>query len=521
MGQPRFVTVDESGHLRDEHLPVHAQEAVTLERVTDPATSLGRQVQQAQVAPHLVPIYHREEPKRKLAIQGSTPNVAYAERSDGSSGRPFDKTTDGGVTWTRQGSLPFAIVGMVKLVSGTLLAVRDIGHTNPAGNASVARSTDDGKTWSTIDAGLRFPPISQQGICEGTDGSVAVAEYGNLGDTVYRIRRSTDDGLTWTTVLESSGTEPRYDPGHFHSLTYDPIEKCHLAFMDRPDHSGFDGPQIWISRDNMATWTLLGTSVDWDHPNFVSPMYFQNYVAWGSDNHINGRISRMRRDHFYSGNWLGNTEHVYQADQKAMYYTTQIRDDVWLLCTNIEHIAGAQDGRLGAYTLTVFVVDQDGARVSGGVDVALPSRTRGVGPRTGGRVRFPSTPLGHTDSDGFAWLNVGHQSMPVTQGWSPPTLSYAPADDPLIVQGQTISVRSAEGEYTTIATASPDGIEFETPLRIGESGQGVYFSGSSPEGVVSARGGSVCLCSGTTTPADVGLWVKETPAVGTTGWVKK
>lgn len=521
MSQPRFVTVDEGGHLRDEHLPEHAQEEVVLESVTDPATPLGRQIQQAQVAPHLVPIYHREEPRRNVRIQGGTARVAYAERFDGSPGRPFDKTTDGGLTWTRQGSVPFASKGYIKLASGTILSVQDIGHTNPAGNAKIARSTDDGATWSTIDAGLRFPPISQQGICEGTDGSVAVAEYGNLGNTVYRIRRSTDDGLTWTTVLESDGLEPSYDPGHIHSLTYDPVEECHLAFVDRPDHSGFDGPRIYISRDNMATWTVLGTSVDWDHPNFVSPMYFPNYIAWGSDNQINGRISRMRRDHFYSGNWAGNTEHVHQSDQKAMYYTMPLRDDVWLLCTNIEHIKGAQDGRFGAYTMSVFVVDQDGARVSGGIDVARPALEEGIGPRVGGRVTFPSTPLGHTEYDGFAWVNVINKAMPVTQGWSPATVSYAPANDPRIVQGQKLSVRSAEGEYTTIATASADGITLNAPLGIGESSQGVYFSGSSPEGAIRARGGSICLCSGTTTPADVGLWVKETPAVGTSGWVKK
>lgn len=521
MSQPRFISADEGGHLRDEHLPEHAQEEVVLASVTDPATPLGRQIQQAQVAPHLVPIYHREEPKRNVRIQGDTARVAYAERYDGSPGRPFDKTTDGGLTWTRQGSVPFASTGYIKLASGTILSVQDIGHVNPSGNAKIARSTDDGATWSTIDAGLRFPPISQQGICEGTDGSVAVAEYGNLGNTVYRIRRSIDDGLTWTTVLETDGLEPTYDPGHIHSLTYDHIEKCHLAFVDRPDNSGFDGPRIYISRDNMATWDLLGTSVDWDHPNFVSPMYFQNYIAWGSDNQINGRISRMRRDHFYSGDWAGNTEHVHQSDQKAMYYTIPLRDDVWLVCTNIEHIKGAQDGRFGAYTMSVFVVDQDGARVSGGIDVPRPNLLEGIGPRVGGRIDFPSTPLGHTDYDGFAWLNVANRTMPVTQGWSPPTISYAAANDPLIVQGQTISVRSAEGVYTPVATASSDGIVFEAPLGIGESNQGVYFSGSSPEGELSARGGSICLCSGTTTPADVGLWVKETTAVGTTGWVKK
>lgn len=488
--------------------------------ITDASSGIGRQVQQSKLGPHLVPVYSREEPKRQVVIQGSNPKEAYAQRFDGSPGRPFDKTVDGGVTWTQQGSLPFATTGMVKLASGTIIAVRDVGHTNPNSDAQIARSVDDGKTWSVISGVLKFPPISPQGICEGTDGSVAIAEYGNVGNTVYRIRRSVDDGLTWNTVLSSDGVEPVYDPGHFHSLTYDPVERCHLAFMDRPDISGFNGPRIYVSRDNMATWSVIATSVDWDHPNFVSPMYFKNYIAWGSDNQVNGRISRMRRDHFYSGDWAGNTEHVFQSDQKALYYTYPLREDVWMVCMNIEHISGAQDGRLGAYTYTALVVDQDGSRVSGGLEVASVDESSPVGPSVGGRFRFPSLPLGHVENNGWGWVNLLVGAMPITQGWSPATSTPKMTRDPILVQGQKISVKSAEGAFKTVATATNDSVVFNAPIQLDEKNHAIFFGSGSPEGVVTARGGSIFLSKNNFASNDTGIWVKTNPSIDKTGWKK-
>lgn len=535
--------------------------------VTDPATTHGRQIQQAHLAPSLTPIYARHEPLRQVVIQTADPKVAYAARFDGSPGRPFDKTTDGGQTWTQRGSLPFAIIGATRLSSGTIIAVEDTSRT-VAGDSRLARSTDDGATWSVITGILRFPPLSEQGICEGTDGSIGIAEYGNVAGAKYRIRRSTDDGLTWTTVLESSGTEPQHDPGHFHSLTYDPIEKCHVAFLDRPDFGGFDGPQIWISRDDMATWTLLGSAVDWDHPNFVAPMYFKNYIAWGSDNQINGRISRMKREHFYSGNWADNTEHVFQSNQQAMYWSMPVRDDVWLVFTNIEHIRGEQDGRMG-YACSVLVVDQDGARVSGGIDYTPMVANFTVGQYAATRFRAPSLPMGHTESQGWAWLYApGAGTIPITQGWA--AAAHTPRLDSEVVvrKGRGVKVRKPSGGEFTPMRANEDNMELgvgtsetRAGIRLVENGSvelfsngqvvsrlasgtpymifpsrigfgsttvaealGIQFGSTPPEGSVSARGGSLYMCYDTTTPSNQGLWVKTNPearsAISQTGWVK-
>ena len=568
MTNPRFPSVDDDGKIREQHLPEHVREEVMLSGVVDASTSLGRQVRQAQVAPSLTPVYAYHEPLRRVYIQGADPKIAYAFRTDGSAGRPFDKTTDGGKTWVQQGSLPFAVIGIVRLASGTLLAVRDTSRTS-ASNTQIARSTDDGVTWSVIDNALRFPPLSAQGICEGTDGSIGIAEYGNIGGEKYRVRRSTDDGLTWSTVLESSGTEPTYDPGHLHSLTYDPIEKCHLAFLDRPDFGGFNGPQIWVSRDNMATWTLLGESVDWDHPNFVAPMYFENYIAWGSDNQINGRISRMKRTDFYSGNWAGKTEHVFQGNQQAMYWSMPVRDDVWLVFTNVEHIQGAQDGRMG-YASSVLVVDQDGARVSSGIDYMPILDSVAVGTPAAGRMYAPSLPLGHTDSKGWAWIvTTGSGTIPVTQGWS--TAVQAPRLDTqtIIRKGDGLVAKRPDGTSFTPIRANENDVELGTnttatrnAIRLSDSGRiefvsngqvlayipdatdsmvfrrriavgvssslaeslGINFGNQPPEGVVTARGGSLYMCYDTSNTSNQGLWVKTNPGpnsvINNTGWKK-
>lgn len=568
MTNPRFPSVDDDGKIREQHLPEHVQEEVMLSGVVDSSTNLGRQVRQAQVAPSLTPVYAHQESLRTVYIQGADPKIAYAFRSDGSPGRPFDKTTDGGKTWTQQGSLPFAVIGIVRLASGTLLAVRDTSRTS-ASNTQIARSTDDGVTWNVIDNALRFPPLSAQGICEGTDGSIGIAEYGNVGGEKYRVRRSTDDGITWTTVLESSGTEPTYDPGHLHSMTYDPIEKCHVAFLDRPDFGGFNGPQIWVSRDNMATWTLLGESVDWDHPNFVAPMYFENYIAWGSDNQINGRISRMKRADFYSGNWAGKTEHVFQGNQQAMYWSMPVRDDVWLVFTNVEHIQGAQDGRMG-YASSVLVVDQDGSRVSSGIDYMPVLSSVAVGTHAASRMYAPSLPLGHTDSKGWAWIvTPGTGTLPVTQGWSTAVQTPRLDNQMIIPKGRGLTAKrpdgtsftpirvnqnnvelgtNTDGDRNTIRLSDSGGIEFvsngkvlanipnatdsmffRTRIAVGASEStaeslGISFGNPPPEGVVNARGGSLYMCYDTSTTSNQGLWVKTNPGpssvISKTGWKK-
>src|SRR5699024_2977377 len=53
---------------------------------------------------------------------------------------------------------------------------------------------------------------------------------------------------------------------------------------------------------------------------------------------------------------------------------------------------------------------------------------------------------------------------------------------------------------------------------------GINFGNSPPEGVITARGGSLYMCYDTTTPANQGLWVKTNPqptsVISNTGWEK-
>src|SRR5690606_18060868 len=122
----------------------------------------------------------------------------------------------------------------------------------------------------------------------------------NVANTKYRIMRSTDDGLTWSEVLASPGTDDWGDPGHIHSVTYDPIEKKFVAFMDRVASPAY-GARIYTSSDEGATWQILGVVDSNTKPNFVSPMYFDTHIAWGSDNERNGVVSRISRADFYAG----------------------------------------------------------------------------------------------------------------------------------------------------------------------------------------------------------------------------
>ncbi len=204
---------------------------------------------------------------------------------------------------------------------------------------------------------------------------------------------------------------------HFHSVTYDAVAGKHVAFAD--DTSGGIPPQIYASVDDGATWTLVGEVTDKDHPNFVAPMYFANYIAWGSDNEVNGRISRILRSDFYAGNF-GECEQIGILSRRACYATFPLRPDVWAIAFNGEHITGAQT-EVGSTMCDVWLVSNDGELISGG----LESYYSRVQPGKLSRVRpaFPAIDFDELDHDGFAWVNMptGHISayaaVPTTQGW--------------------------------------------------------------------------------------------------------
>lgn len=435
--------------------------ATFVEGAETPGTPMGMAVNRAQVLPYLTMLAGRSEPLRIPLVQESA-SVLYSAWSRTGSTWRLDKTVDGGATYTTlTPELPVVPKCMTKLASGTLLLIEETGTTTPGGsNPKVFRSTDDGGVWAEVAAGLTFPPLSTQGVCEGTDGSVMIGEYGNIGNFVYRIRRSADDGVTWATVYSSSGADSAGDPGHIHSVTYDPYAGKHVAFSDRTIVPGVSGPKVIASSNDGQTWELLGESDTLTKPNFVAPMYFENYIAWGSDNQINGLISRIRRDDFYAGNFDA-VEPVVQLDQKAAYFTFPVRPGVWLLSLNVEHIASSeQSGGVGSYSSPVLVVDSDGARVSGGIESYRSTTAVGSNPAV--RAGFPSRPLGAFDHDGFCWVSMPigwprtYAMVPVSQGWSPPAAQVQLTAIPVLPQGTALNMKHADGSSALVLSRITD-----------------------------------------------------------------
>jgi hypothetical protein len=519
-------------------------------------------VERMRIAPSLSPMTERTEPLRIVMFQSK--GVAYATYSRAGEGPAFQKSTNGGTTWTNLSTLPATPSVVAKLKSGTFLAIEQTATTTVGGsNPRVWRSTDDGLTWNLVTAGLKFGPLSAQGVCEGTDGSVMIAEYGNVAPHQYRLMRSTDDGVTWRATFTSDGTEPQYDPGHLHSVTYDKIAGKHVIFCDRPN-TGTSGPRIYASGDNGATWKLLGESITADYPNFVAPMYFADYIAWGSDNQVNGRISRMKRTDFYAGNF-DKAETVAQLSQKVFYFVFPIRDDVWAITVAGEFIGGVQSGGPGSTMNEVWLVSDNGSLVSGGME-SYYSLTD-PGSLSGVRASVPHRFYDQTEHAGFLWVNMPigrprpYAAVPVTQGWEPPSkrvnlkaMPFLPPRVPLTMHRSSMApddvvrfleytgaqvvaandvasgavraeIRWTDGggiNFTiggvVVATLPPGGaaLQFNTRLDLTTTGVGVRTGTGSPEGIVTAPQGTLYLnYSG---GRAVSAWIKEAGGSTNTGW---
>lgn len=330
-----------------------------------------------------------------------------------------------GRTWTTKGVLPAdprVILRVEK--TGTLLAVESTDQGLAGQNPRVWRSVDDGVNWTQVTT-LNFPPLSGQGISETPAGHLLVAEYGNVGTTVYRIMRSTDDGANFSAVYSSSGTEPAGDPGHIHSVTWDPYANCFVAFSDRPIVAGVSGPRLLRSNDEGATWTVIGEASQATFPNFVAPMHFPNHIAWGTDNQLNGRLFRIARADFYAGNFAA-AELVATVNRKANYYPFPVREGVWVITAATELIAPETEPfGPGSYNAEVYVVSDNGARVTGGVETSVPMAQAGV---LGGlKAYVPARHYGTFDHAGKSWLNLpsltsayGYTAVPYSVGEQPP-----------------------------------------------------------------------------------------------------
>lgn len=522
--------------------------------------AVEQRLERRRITPSLSPLTERAEPFRLSTIQEQ--DAIYSTWARTGETPTWAKSTDGGATWVAKSTMPATCNAFAKLTSGTILAVEEKGTTAAGGSMPrVWRSTDDGATWSEVPAGLNFGPISSQGICEGTDGSVLIGEYGNIGEFAYRVRRSTDDGLTWETTFSSSGDEPQGDPGHIHSVTYDHVAEKHVIFVDRPINATWGGPHIYASGDNGVTWDFVGESDHVDKPNFVSPMYFADYIAWGSDNHINGRISRIHRDDFYAGRFE-KSETVAMLSQKALYFTFPLRPDVWAVSMAGEHIPSSQqEGGAGSTMNEVWLVSDNGSLVAGGME-SYRSNTP-AGQLSGVRASFPARVFDQLDHQGLVWVNmpVGrprpYAAVPAVQGWGPPTnridmqstelpfgmalrihassgldvdriMLFERTSDHYATVGSSNSgmanirlMKNGDMEFrkgnTLIAAIRDSGFIQSGGLLLSSNGVSIRAGLSSPEGSFAAPVGS--LYTQWSSAAATHFWVKASGGSGSTGWV--
>lgn len=115
-------------------------------------------------------------------------------------------STDGGITFTPQGTIPNFAPGQLGGISITAAGTWIISGGDNLGN-SLQRSTDVGATWAAID-----PTIQNAGfISLGTDGAGNWVGFGNvdpMSGNEYGI--STDDGQTWTTGVATIPAGPNF-----------------------------------------------------------------------------------------------------------------------------------------------------------------------------------------------------------------------------------------------------------------------------------------------------------------------
>lgn len=368
-------------------------------------------------------------------------------------GRDFLKSVDGGQTWTTRGDLGFTPLSVVKVVgTNTLIAIQLTDRELTGQNPQVKRSIDDGATWALVTT-LTHPGLGHQGIISPAAGVILIGEYGNTGNTVYRIMRSADDGLTWAAVLSSPGTDSMSDPGHIHSITQDPETGTLVAFMDRAE------PEVYKSDDLGVTWLKIGNVTEGYHPNFVAPMYFEDYIAWGVDNDNHGKIFRLPRADFYAGNWA-DPELVAQVNRIEFYDTFPIRPGVWVVSGATESIGGDPFSS-GSFMMEMFIVSDNGGVVTGGVAHAAASTF----PKdlSGTRASLPGYPAANPDQRGLSWARFridsgGTASAPFTVGIGPamPQLQGA-FEGPVVPFGGKYRVRDAAGVARSILDVSQTG----------------------------------------------------------------
>ena len=142
---------------------------------------------------------------------------------------------------------------------------------NGGPGSAIHKTTDGGKTWKKVEAGLpkedHMGRIGLAGAPSDPDVVYAIIEASEEERGVYR---SADFGDTWTRQSDHMTTSPQY----YNELVVDPQDSQRVYSLDTLTH---------VSEDGGKTWTRLG--IDWrhvdDHALWIDPDDTSHLVIGG------------------------------------------------------------------------------------------------------------------------------------------------------------------------------------------------------------------------------------------------
>jgi PKD repeat protein len=169
----------------------------------------------------------------------------------------------------------------------------------------VWKSTDNGKTWTMMNASAGWSRRDQHNSVALPDGSIVLLG-GNDILLKNDVWRSTDDGTTWTLMNASAGWTPR--AGHNTVVMPDGS----IVLMGGADDYNHRCNDTWRSTDNGATWTQMTDHAKWSgriqHKSIVFPD--GSIILMGGDDIEVGYLNDTWRSTDNGATWTQMTEHA-------------------------------------------------------------------------------------------------------------------------------------------------------------------------------------------------------------------
>jgi uncharacterized delta-60 repeat protein len=175
------------------------------------------------------------------------------------------RSTNDGATWTlmnaNAGWVARDSQSSVVMPDGSIVLMGGYDGYNGSYMNDVWRSTDEGATWTELNANAGWGARADQSSVVMPDGSIVLlGGYFTSSDSDPAMNdtwRSTDEGATWTELNANAGWTAR------DSLSSVVMPDGSIVLMGGEDSSGNLYNDTWRSTDEGATWTELNASSGW------------------------------------------------------------------------------------------------------------------------------------------------------------------------------------------------------------------------------------------------------------------